>query len=354
MVSPADGFWWETDHQGSPDPEVPVVDPWDPTTLQSASSHVRSKETNKRDGAEDRRRDVKPPSRPRDVNGTTALGSIDKQEQETATLRHINEQFDDAQTPASDQFSNDSLSDGGEGDLFTESDEYKTIDFDSFHIKANKSVDYIELSSIATFDDEARQSPWVETFESEELAETQHFIRANEKAAETVDYFEYKTPRERDDVYQYLVEFFSEHAHNKTFESIRSIALRSPDLSLLRTVVNLRMMWMDREDICDRWKFFRFHRSLKITWDAAYAVCIYRHEYPFEEMIDDGWVGEWLELPIGGSVYWSFSAFLTKKIADFEVERLYHGLNLLFPREPDETYEESIDECRQLICQDSL
>ncbi len=254
---------------------------------------------------------------------------------------------------ATDPSPSNSWRDDGEWALATELGEIQPIDFDSFHITDIKTDDSVDFRSVSTFDDDARQSPWKEAVDADELADSQHFIRANEKATEIVDYFEYTTPRERDDTYRYLVEFFSDHSHNKTFESIRAIALRGPDLELLRNIVNLRMMWIDREDICDRWKSFRFYRSIKVTWEVAYAVCIYRQEYSVEEMIDDGWVGEWLEFPILGRIYWSFSAFLAQKIADSEVGCLHNGLNLLFPREPDEIYEEAIDQCKRLVCPDA-
>ena len=323
MVSLPDRSWWQTDHQASPDPDVSVVDPWELPTAQSTSSHLRSRDTNTRDGAVAHGADSSRPCRPRDPNEVTDLSP------------------------------SNSWPDDGEWALRTESGEIQPIDFDSFLINDIKTDESFDFRSVATFDDEARQSPWKEAVELDELADSRYFIRANEKAAGIVDYFEYKTPRERDDAYRYLVEFFSDHSHNKTFESIRAIALKGPDLELLRNVVNLRMMWVDREDICDRWRFSRFYRSIKVTWEVAYAVCIYRQEYPVEEMIDDGWVGEWLEFPIISRIYWSFSAFLAQKIADSEVERLHNGLNLLFPREPDEIYEEAIDQCRRLICSDA-
>ena len=83
-------------------------------------------------------------------------------------------------------------------------------------------------------------------------------------------------------------------------------------------MVELREAWLDNE----RWHLHRYRHEITstgsrtggFTWKLAYLLCVGRSEYPPDMMIDDDWITEWLHLKPGAVGYYSFAAFVKRKL----------------------------------------
>jgi hypothetical protein len=185
------------------------------------------------------------------------------------------------------------------------------------------------------YDPDAHQAPWTEPKPSDEKS----LRRAREKAASIASILEVTSRREQEDLFDWLTELFSRQKHPTTFQAIKGIALQGITADLLHRVVALRDCWMERRE----WWPGRYERSREVrplrrnsgelTWAVALRVCRTRADYAPEDMIDEDWFDEWLnlapEIPsdardIPG--YYRFAAYVDAKVSGREPELLNYGL----------------------------
>jgi hypothetical protein len=181
------------------------------------------------------------------------------------------------------------------------------------------------------YDADAHQLPWSETEASDALYEDS-VRRARGKAAAIASLVEMTSRRAQTELLDWLTEFFLERGHSATFRAIQRIAAEGVTSDLLRAVVALRECWLERREWwVGRYNFSREVRSLRrgsggLGWAVAARVCRSRLDYAPEDMIDESWFDEWLDLSPGTPGYLLFAAYVDAKVSDSASELLHDGL----------------------------
>ena len=180
--------------------------------------------------------------------------------------------------------------------------------------------DSSNLFDIDDFDPDAQQKPW-----HVNLGADRGLGKARAKAAHIAISLDINTSKDVNLALEYLIEFFSRFPHPATYRSIKKISSQGIDYQTLHSIIELRCIWEERSDWWRR-RTIRGHitRSASaLTWAAAYRVCIARRDYPVEDMIDDGWINEWLHLPRGYPGYFSFPDYINRKVACVGIDGMY-------------------------------
>jgi hypothetical protein len=217
---------------------------------------------------------------------------------------------------------------------FTEAADAELWDHET-SLGADLAADYFD------YDPDAHQPPWSETHPSDTVYDDA-IRRAREKAASIASIVEVTNRREQEVLFDWLTELFLRLKHPATFQSIKRIALEGITADLLQRVVALWDYWMERRE----WWPGRYERSREVrplrrssgglTWAIAVRICRTRADYALEDMIDEDWFEEWLNLPrdIPGDpreirAYHRFAAYVDAKVSDPDAELLNYGLTRL-------------------------
>jgi hypothetical protein len=250
----------------------------------------------------------------------------------------ISEELRPGQTLASDQVSIKPLSAleleeaTAGGDWWVE-DEY--ILEPSDEIEGDETWEETALASfdfpfnIPDFDGQAFQSPW----DVKDANFDQLLFRAQERAAAVVSLLDWNFVSERENALIYLTDFFQHLKHPATFRAIRFLAENGLTLSELVEMSELRRVWSGNP----KWWQIRYHGKLALsnngrrglTWKLAHFIIKSRPDYPTEQMIDDDWYDEWINLSYGDIGYFRFSEFIALKVNSHQAETLYLGLSII-------------------------
>lgn len=178
------------------------------------------------------------------------------------------------------------------------------------------------------YDPDAHQTPWAQP----EPGDEKSLRRARAKAAAVTSMIEVTRRLEQEELLDFLTQLFFERGHSATFRAIQRIAAEGATSDLLRAVIALRDYWMERREWwVGRYGWSREVRSLHwgsggLGWAAAARVCRSRLDYVPEDMIDESWFDEWLNLPPGTPGYLLFAAYVDAKVTDPASEQLHDGL----------------------------
>ena len=210
--------------------------------------------------------------------------------------------------------------------------------FYSFESVAEAS-DSAEDMDLPEFDEEARQIPWDILPSDIDL----NLQRAERKASEISNMLMVRSPQEQNMAINYLTGIFLALPHGATFKAFADMAAKTLSFAELKTIIELRFVWMERQD----WWLRR--RGLAVTtlrqgqnalsWKLAQRICQARWEFPPDEMIDESWKEEWLYLEWDAEGYWNFLSFIEEKMKHTEAETLHEGLQeqALYSREVEST-----------------
>ena len=189
------------------------------------------------------------------------------------------------------------------------------------------------------YDPDARQLPWGEAHAGDAV-HNDAIRRAREKAAsDCLNHRGDELPGTGKSCWNWLTELFLRLKHPTTFQAIKGIVLQGITADLLQRVVALRDYWMERRE----WWPGRYERSREmrplrrgsggLTWAVASRVCRTRADYAPEDMIDEDWFDEWLNLPHdilaerrGDRAYYRFAAYVDAKVSGADPDLLEYGL----------------------------
>lgn len=188
----------------------------------------------------------------------------------------------------------------------------------------------VEQFGIWDLDEDAQENPWLVDGEEETFS----LRRAREKAAIFAEMLLYHNTKEFYASLPYLTELFLRLPHSATFMALQDAAVDGDlDLDTLRAVIDLREQWHERPEF---WVYRHWGRicSMRngqsaLSWKLARQICRRRAEFPVDQMIDDGWLDEWLDLAPGSPGYVSFPAFIEESIKSDDARALHYGLERL-------------------------
>jgi hypothetical protein len=214
--------------------------------------------------------------------------------------------------------------------------ESASVDLAALDVFESEAADIGDFSldpdfGVFEYDPEARQRPW----EVEPKTEDTVPRRAREKAASIAARIEFVRSGEIHALIEWLTELFTHLRHPSTFRAFLAAADEGATSEDLRAMVSLRQVWLERPDwwasrhsrLSGEIGQLRYGRSA-LTWALARRICRARCDFPPEQMIDEAWFDEWLNLKSGSSGYRSFPMYLEEKIASSDAESLDAGLRL--------------------------
>lgn len=215
------------------------------------------------------------------------------------------------------------------------SDEFPTEEnFASYDLN-NENLDVLENLELPDFDQNAQEFPWDIT-----SPETDPDFRANRKASIISDMLILKNPAEENRAIKYLTDIFLMHPHSATFRAFENMVREGLSFTDLKTIIDLRHIWMERSDW---WLYRNKKREVKsmqqghiaLTWKLAQRICQARWEFPPDAMIEESWLEEWLCLHRETAGYKSFPFFIEEKIKHKDAIFLHDGLQVqaIFNRE---------------------
>ena len=202
-----------------------------------------------------------------------------------------------------------------------------------------EALDSAEDMDLPEFDEEARQIPWDILPSDVDL----NLQRAERKASEISNMLIVGSPQEQNMAINYLTGIFIALPHGATFQAFADMAAKTISFVELKTIIELRFVWMERQDWWLRRRGLAVttlrHGQNALSWKLAQRICQARWEFPPDEMIDESWKEEWLYLEWDAEGYWNFLSFIEEKMKHTEAETLHEGLqeHALYNREVEST-----------------
>jgi hypothetical protein len=126
-------------------------------------------------------------------------------------------------------------------------------------------------------------------------------------------------PSERKRLLAQFLEIFDHYAHASTFRALTDFALDGSLGEEIAVAFQLKMVWSECPKL---WTIRRgkanapitpHNGSSVLTWARAIRLVRLSKGLPAERIIEDDWYEEWLRLPFGDPVYWSFLDYATSR-----------------------------------------
>lgn len=127
----------------------------------------------------------------------------------------------------------------------------------------------------------------------------------------------------RNGLYQQFVELFDHFNHPATFSALSDLALHDVPADEILCAFHLKLAWVERP------KFWSVRRSrlgapfvpdngrAMLTWSKAARMALLAKGLPAECIIQDDWYDEWLSVPFGDPMFWSFIDYVTFRLEAF-------------------------------------
>lgn len=118
-------------------------------------------------------------------------------------------------------------------------------------------------------------------------------------------------------------ELFDYYDHQATFRALTELALNDVAADDLVTAFHLKQIWAERPKF---WSIRRKGMRAPITplggqnllgWSRSVRFADLAKGLPPENIIDEDWFDEWLQLPFADPLYWSFIEYVTARLEAF-------------------------------------
>ena len=178
----------------------------------------------------------------------------------------------------------------------------------------SEATDYwYEITDLPTFDPEARRANWfTDTF-------LQPLNRdARSKAKWIVALLQPTTVNERAQWLKAFEPVFLEHADEKFFRKVRSIAAQLEEPGSLLGAIAIKDIWQDRHDFQRRRARgarlgIYYTNGGTLSWPMALRIAAVRSDYDPPDMIDPDWMHDWLRLRAAAEGYWYFAEYAVQR-----------------------------------------
>ncbi len=132
----------------------------------------------------------------------------------------------------------------------------------------------------------------------------------------------------RNGLYQQFVELFDHFSHASSFRALSDLALHDVPADEILCAFHLKLAWAERP------KFWSVRRSRlgapfipdsgrgMLTWSRAARMALLAKGLPAECIIQDDWYDEWLSVPFGDPMFWSFIDYVIFRLEAFSAGML--------------------------------
>lgn len=132
----------------------------------------------------------------------------------------------------------------------------------------------------------------------------------------------------RDGLYQQFIELFDHFNHPSSFRALSDLALHDVPADEILCAFHLKLAWDERP------KFWSIRRSRQgapfiphagramLTWSRAARMALLAKGLPAECIIQEDWYDEWLSVPFGDPMFWSFIDYATFRLEAFSAGAL--------------------------------
>lgn len=132
----------------------------------------------------------------------------------------------------------------------------------------------------------------------------------------------------RNGLYQQFVELFDHFNHPSSFRALSDLALHDVPADEILCAFHLKLVWAE----CP--KFWSVRRSrlgapfipdtgrAMLTWSRAARMALLAKGVPAECIVQEDWYDEWLSVPFGDPMFWSFIDYATFRLEAFSAGAL--------------------------------